>query len=213
MVRRPRWPLACLRLRRRRRKVCGWTIRPTTFSDISGCGWRRRPLSVAIVGVETVLRSRRVHSGLADEMVQSAVEQLLPAGVAGVLLTVVLFHSAPESLWLLPGLWQIIFSLGIFSSCHFLPRAMYAVGAWYLGSGLVCIALANGQHAFSPWRWARPLALDSCWSRPCSRRQTEKTMVSPRKTTEANTPRKTASRTPDASPMRASTASSTSGRA
>jgi hypothetical protein len=116
-------------------------------------------LSVAIVGIETVLRSRRVHSGLADEMVQSAVEQLMPAGVAGVLLTVALFRYAPESLWLLPGLWQIIFSLGIFSSCHFLPRAMYAVGAWYLGSGLLCIALANGQHAFSPLAMGAPFGV------------------------------------------------------
>lgn len=116
-------------------------------------------LSVAIVGVETVTRSRRVHSGLADEMIQSATEQLLPAGVAGLLLTAVLYQSAPESLWMLPGLWQIMFSLGIFSSCHFLPRAMYAVGAWYLGAGLTCLAVANGELAFSPLAMGAPFCI------------------------------------------------------
>jgi hypothetical protein len=116
-------------------------------------------LSVAIVGVETVTRSRRVHSGLAEEMIQSAAEQLLPAGVAGVLLTAVLYRSAPECLWLLPGLWQIMFSLGIFSSCHFLPRAMYAVGAWSMGSGLTCIAFANGDLTFSPLAMGVPFGV------------------------------------------------------
>jgi hypothetical protein len=116
-------------------------------------------VSVAIVGAETVTRSRRVHSGLADEMIQSATEQLLPAGAAGVLLTVVLYYSAPQSLWLLPGLWQILFSLGVFSSCHFLPRAMYAVGAWYLATGLACVAFANGEHAFSPLAMGAPFTI------------------------------------------------------
>jgi len=30
---------------------------------------------------------------------------------------------------MLPGLWQIVFSLGVFSSCRFLPRPMLAAGA------------------------------------------------------------------------------------
>lgn len=116
-------------------------------------------VSVIIVGVETVTRSRRVHSELADEMIQSATEQLLPAGVAGILLTAVVYHAAPEGLWMLPGLWQILFGLGVFSSCHFLPRAMYAVGVWYLGAGLACIAFANGEHAFSPLAMGAPFCI------------------------------------------------------
>jgi hypothetical protein len=51
---------------------------------------------------------------------------------------------------MLPGLWQVIFSLGVFSSCRFLPRPMVAAGAWYLLTGMVAIALGGGR-AFSPW--------------------------------------------------------------
>jgi hypothetical protein len=116
-------------------------------------------VSVAVVAGETVTRSRREHSVLADEMIQAATEQLLPSGVAGVLLTVVLLRSAPQSLWLLPGLWQIIFSLGVFASCHFLPRTMYAVGVWYLGAGLACIVFANGELAFSPLAMGLPFGV------------------------------------------------------
>ncbi len=113
-------------------------------------------ISVILIGIETGARSRRIHSGMADEMIHAATEQFIPAAVAGGLLTLVLFRFAPSSLWMLPGLWQIIFGLGFLASCRSLPRPMYAVGLWYLFAGLAVLALANGAHAFSPWAMAVP---------------------------------------------------------
>jgi hypothetical protein len=107
-------------------------------------------ISAALIAVQTVTRSQRIHSGMADEMILTAVEQFLPAAGAGALLTIVLVGSVPSALWMLPGLWQITFSLGVFSSCRFLPRPMAAAGAWYLLTGLTSIALADGR-ALSPW--------------------------------------------------------------
>jgi hypothetical protein len=92
-------------------------------------------------------------------MIYSATEQFLPPIVAGLLLTVVLVHYAPQSLWMLPGLWQVIFSLGVFSSCQFLPRPMFAVGVWYLAAGLTCLALGGGEWAFSPWVMGVPFGV------------------------------------------------------
>jgi hypothetical protein len=113
-------------------------------------------VSVVLIGIEMVARSRRIHSGLADEMIRAATEQFIPAGVAGALLTVVLFRFAPETLWMLPGLWQLVFSLGFIASCRCLPRPLLAVGVWYLGAGLASLALANGDRAFSPLAMAVP---------------------------------------------------------
>ncbi len=107
-------------------------------------------VSAALIGVQTVTRAHRIHSGIANEMIYMAVEQFLPAAGAGALLTLVLVQYASSAMWVLPGLWQIIFSLGVFSSCRFLPRAMVAAGMWYLLTGLTCIALGDGR-AFSPW--------------------------------------------------------------
>jgi hypothetical protein len=87
---------------------------------------------------------------MADEMIRMAVEQFLPSAAAGVLLTIVLVGFVPSVLWMLPGLWQINFSLGVFSSCRFLPRPMALAGAWYLLTGLTSISLADGR-ALSPW--------------------------------------------------------------
>ena len=107
-------------------------------------------LSAILIAVQTVTRTHRMHSGIADDMIHMAVEQFLPSAGAGTLLTIVIVRTIPSATWMLPGLWQIIFSLGVFSSCRFLPRLMAAAGAWYLLTGLTCIMLA-GNRALSPW--------------------------------------------------------------
>jgi hypothetical protein len=112
-------------------------------------------LSAVLTAVQVSRRSRRIHSGMSDEMIRMAVEQFLPAVAAGLLLTIVLVLYVPGALWMLPGIWQIIFSLGVFSSCRFLPRPVLAVGAWYLIAGLACISL-GGSRALSPWAMAIP---------------------------------------------------------
>jgi hypothetical protein len=113
-------------------------------------------LAILIVGSEAIRRSRRIHDGLADDMLRAAAEQFLPAAVAGVLLTFVLVRTAEAALWMLPGLWQILFSLGVFASCRSLPRPMISVAIWYLAAGLACLALANGADALSPWAMGLP---------------------------------------------------------
>jgi hypothetical protein len=112
-------------------------------------------LSAALMCVQMVTRTQRIHSGMADEMIRMAVEQFLPSAGAGALLTLVVVRAVPSALWMLPGLWQIIFSLGVFSSCRFLPKPMVAAGAWYLLAGLTCIVLADGR-ALSPWAMGIP---------------------------------------------------------
>ena len=89
-------------------------------------------LSLALISVEAISRTRRAHSALALPMLRSAGEEFLPAIVAGLLLTVVIARDSAQNVWMLPGLWQVLFSLGVFSSCRFLPRPMFAVGLWYL---------------------------------------------------------------------------------
>lgn len=107
-------------------------------------------VSAALIATHMHARTRRIHSGMADEMTRTAAEQFLPSALAGVLVTIVLAAYVPSAVWIIPGLWQIVFSLGIFSSCRFLPRPMIAAAAWYLFSGLFSIALGDAR-ALSPW--------------------------------------------------------------
>lgn len=107
-------------------------------------------VSAVLIGVQTMTRTRRIHSGIADEMILMAVEQFLPSVGAGALISIVLMHLVPSNIWMLPGLWQITYSLGVFASCRFLPKPMAAAGLWYLVTGLVCIGLGDTR-ALSPW--------------------------------------------------------------
>ena len=116
-------------------------------------------VSLIVIAVETVTRSHRVHSGMAQEMILAAAEQFLPSAIAGVLLTAVLLRFVPGAVWMLPGLWQVVFALGVFASCRFLPRAMLLVGGWYLATALACLVLARGPQALSPWAMGAPFGV------------------------------------------------------
>src|SRR5262249_31665089 len=80
-------------------------------------------LSALAAGTERALRCRPPATALTRQMTLLAVGQFLPCLVAGALLTLVLVCCARDSLWMLPGLWQILFSLGIFASHRLLPKA------------------------------------------------------------------------------------------
>jgi hypothetical protein len=116
-------------------------------------------LSSGLIWIEMQARSRRHHSGLADAMIHQAVEQFLPAGIAGLLLAVMLWKFAPETLWLLPGLWQVLVSLGVFASVRSLPRSVAVAGAWYFVAGFTVLLLASQSHALSPWTMGLPFAI------------------------------------------------------
>src|ERR1700682_1656063 len=94
-----------------------WLDDPTGHPLLFFSGWAATALvSGAMIWIEMQARSRRHHSGLADAMILQAVEQFLPAGAAGAFLAVLLLKFAPETLWLLPGLWQVFVSLGVVGS-------------------------------------------------------------------------------------------------
>ena len=112
-----------------------------------------------VAGIEMLLRTYGPESSLRREITWLAVEQFMPCLATGGLLTLVLVRVAPESLWLLPGLWQILFSLGIFASSRLLPRATSGVAFFYLITGLLTLALARGDAAFSPWAMGLPFGI------------------------------------------------------
>jgi hypothetical protein len=132
------------------------TGRPIAFFS----GWAAAALlSAGLIWVEMRARSRRHHSGLADAMIQQAVEQFLPSGVAGILLAIMLWKFAPETLWMLPGVLQVLGSLGLFASVRSLPRSIALAGAWYFVSGFTTLLLASQSHALSPWAMGLPFVI------------------------------------------------------
>ncbi len=104
-----------------------------------------------VVGWELVFRCFHAVSPRTTRLTLLAVEQFVPCIVAGALLTAVLVSAAKENLWMLPGLWAILFSLGVFASCRLLPKPTFWVGVFYLLAGGLILAVGKGEHALSPW--------------------------------------------------------------
>lgn len=113
----------------------------------------------AVVRIEMEGRTQRLHSGLADTMIHQAIEQFMPTTVASFFMPLLLVQFAPQNVWMMPGLWQILVSLGIYASLHTLPRTMFYAGAFYLISGFASLLFASQSHALSPWLMGAPFLI------------------------------------------------------
>jgi hypothetical protein len=110
--------------------------------------------NLVVVGAELGYRWAVTSSPLKRRLATLAAGQFAPCLVAGGAVTAVIASVAQESAWMLPGLWAILFSLGVFASCRLLPAATFWVGAYYLAAGTICLGFGNGRHALSPWMMA-----------------------------------------------------------
>lgn len=115
--------------------------------------------AVLLIGGEAIGRSRRRHGSMADTLIASTLRLLLPFLAAGAGVTLVLLRVAPDSGWMLPGLWQVLIALAGFSAVSVLPRAIVWPAAWYLASGLAVLALAAGGGVPDPWLMGIPFAI------------------------------------------------------
>jgi hypothetical protein len=78
--------------------------------------------------------------------------QFAPALFAGAAVTLGLAPGGAPAVGFLPGLWSLIFGLGIFSARPYLPRAAGWVGLYYLLAGLLLFVLGRNQE-FPPPGW------------------------------------------------------------
>ena len=121
-------------------------------------------LTAAVVGAAAAgsgiwLRHRTTHLPLSREVTRLAVSQFAPCLVAGGLVTLVIARHAPQVGWMLPGLWQVLFSLGVFASYRLLPPPTVGIGIFYLIAGVVNLANSSTNTAFSPWAMGLPFSI------------------------------------------------------
>jgi hypothetical protein len=116
-------------------------------------------LSMLATGIEIAWHCRYRSSAIERTKSWLAVSQFLPSIAAGALLTIILANHAAESLWMLPGLWAMLFSLGIFASCRLLPPASFWVAVFYMAAGAASLTWAQGANAFSPWAMGVPFGV------------------------------------------------------
>jgi hypothetical protein len=116
-------------------------------------------LALLATSFQAVLRARRMHPGLARQMLASAAESLLPPLLAAALVSAVIFFRSPNELWMLPGLWQVFYGLCIFASLRFVPRRIAVVAIWFLATGLLCLMAGVKTRLMSPWEMGFPFGV------------------------------------------------------
>ena len=110
--------------------------------------------SVLVTSAELYCRTRAVGPALAREMSLLAVDQFLPCLIVGVLFTLCIYHNTPHVAWMLPGLWSLVFGLGVLASYRHLPRQVFWVGLYFVVCGFACLTWGQQENALSPWQRA-----------------------------------------------------------
>lgn len=78
-----------------------------------------------------------------------ASRSFVPSLVVGGLLTAVIATRYTEAAAALPGIWGLLFGLGVWSAARLFPRAMAGVAAYYFLIGTVALIMAE-KWSFSP---------------------------------------------------------------
>jgi hypothetical protein len=94
-----------------------------------------------------VVRADEVERGRSRHVVG----QLMPALVAGALVTGAFIRLSPALVALLPGLWALYFGVGIFATRPYAPRGAGWVALFYWTAGLALLWTAHGVDGLSPW--------------------------------------------------------------
>lgn len=77
--------------------------------------------------------------------------QFLPCLAAGAFLPLALMPVLGQCVGLLPGLWALIYCLGLFSVRPYLPHATGWVGLYFFVAGILMLSLLSPAAVPSPW--------------------------------------------------------------
>lgn len=116
-------------------------------------------VSQAVMAVEAVVRTRRLHGALADPLLHSALRSHLPFAAAAVILAIGVCRFAPDAAWLVPAIWLWLIALTACASQAFLPRRIGWAGVWYGLTGTGVLVLAGGGGGLAGWMVGLPLAI------------------------------------------------------
>jgi hypothetical protein len=119
-------------------------------------------VSLLATGLEIFLHHRHARSTMARQLTWLALRQFAPCLAAGALVMVSVVTYAPGNLWMLPGLWAMLFSLGIFASYRLLPKPTFWVATFYMIAGTMLLALR--EDALSPWAMGVPFGIGQFFS-------------------------------------------------
>lgn len=131
-------------------------LQPTLSPGLSAWQLVQVWVSVACVNLALVLGEIGYHYlfsyGQSERrMTRHVLTQFAPSLGAGAVLTISFITSSPHQVDLLPGLWALVFGLGIFAARPYLVHGMGWVALFYLVAGGVLISMAGHDVPVNSW--------------------------------------------------------------
>jgi len=129
-------------------------IQPWVIAANDPAGFVRFWLIVAAVGgavgVGTAVDAYvRREDEFARRRTRRVAGQFAPCVVAGLAATVALAEASGDFARCLPGLWTLLFGLGVFAARPYLPHAIGWVGLFYLAAGAILLAAVPADLAWA----------------------------------------------------------------
>jgi len=116
-------------------------------------------LAAAAAGIEMLVRARRMESRnreLVWRVHWALIQSILPCLLAGAIITVAFYryvagldagqvNQATEAQMMLPGIWSMVYGLGLFSCLRHLPRWTVVAATYFLVAGGVALLWVGGM--------------------------------------------------------------------
>ena len=121
-------------------------------------------VSAAIAGIEMLIRSRISGNRLVGKMHWSLARHIAPSFLVGFVLTLMIAMHAHEVnamvegpasaglVWALPGLWSMIYSLGLFNCRRDLPAQAIRVAVYFLFAGVILLIYNWSTRDLGGWQ-------------------------------------------------------------
>ncbi len=108
-------------------------------------------VNITLAAAGVLAANARSGSAMARQQMLTVFATARPALLAGGIITFAIMFVRPDALALLPGLWCLVFAMGVFATLPYLPPALGWSGAWYVAAGAVLLAFADTPLPLSPW--------------------------------------------------------------
>ncbi len=113
--------------------------------------WIGYALASALICVLDLVRLGALSARKSRRQALFVVSQFTPALLVGVVVTAVLFPLPLAARALLPGLWALLFAVGIFSAAPSLARGLRWVAGFYLVAGGLLLVAGSGAQLPPAW--------------------------------------------------------------
>ncbi len=143
------------------RWVTDWTSQIDRYLTIWFCV---AIVSATIAGIEMLIRTRVSDNRLVSKLHWSLARHIAPSFLVGFVITLLIGADAHETLvasdgqssggliWALPGLWSMIYSLGLFNCRRDLPAQTIGVAIFFLLAGIMLLSYCWYTRDLAGWQ-------------------------------------------------------------